>query len=371
MTASPIYVNLPFISDDPEMVERPPDTGNGSSGGSLDPTVEIQPITYTSGQYHTLEDARKAVNSLTRTLGFEVNFSSVKDGKYCNLVCHRHGANGAYGAKGTKRPRSTKATGCPFKVNCKLRNGMWHAKLSNNTHNHGPQDPSELPQLRRERLEELKDEIHERLIVQGDPPADVRRWLREKGITLSDSAFGKAIADARKAALDMPDASQSRAPLRKSMGPEVAVTDDRRFKPYNKPRGAQKCGYCKKPGHRINQCDEYEQKHGHPYQAPVKSQAGGVVLVPGSRYTDAWIGICSVAPVRSAPPSSPPAAVTATAPPAEHVLMTGQDPGFHPGLGTDVTFLEQTFLEMPRAQAQAYLNMPQDQTHLNGHFSAQ
>ncbi|BEJ11645.1 hypothetical protein CspHIS471_0201050 [Cutaneotrichosporon sp. HIS471] len=405
MTTNPIYVNLPFVPDDPEMIERPPDTENGSSGGSLDPTVEIQPITYTSGQYHTLEDARKAVNSLTRTLGFEVNFSSVKDGKYCNLVCHRHGANGAYGAKGTKRPRGTKATGCPFKVNCKLRNGMWHAKLSNNTHNHGPQDPSELPQLRRERLEELKDELHERLIVQGDPPADVRRWLREKGIALSDSAFGKAIADARKAALDMPDAvgepmmaftpstpggnlhtlyipaTVARA-LAEEYGSEVAVTDDRRFKPYNKPRGAQKCGYCKKPGHRINQCDEYEQRHGHPYQAPVKvkrvassSSPGPGTLTPGSESAASVTAKpplpTEVGPVPSATSFSPPATVTATAPPAEHELVTGQDPGFHPSLGTDVTFLEQAFLEMPRTQAQAYLNMPQDQTHLNGHLSAQ
>jgi hypothetical protein len=383
--------------------------GSSSEGGALDPNSEIPPIIYTSGQYHSLEDARKAVNSLTRPLGFEVNFSSVKDGKYCNLVCHRHGANGAYGAKGNKRPRGTKATGCPFKVNCKLRNGMWHSKLSNNTHNHGPQDPSELPQLRRERLEELKDELHERLIVQGDPPTDVRKWLREKGIALSDSAFGKAIADARKAALDMPEpagepmvaftpctpggnlhtlyipAAIARK-LAEEYGSEVAVTDDRRFKPYNKPRGAQRCGYCKKPGHRINQCEEYEQKHGHPYQAPVKAKKDSSSASPGPAThtpgSESAVSATANAPPPTAEAAAVPAAtpahpVTATAhpPPTQQALAAGQGHSFHPGLTADVTFLEQAFLDMPPEQAQAYLNMQQgqqhlNQQHLNGDFGA-
>lgn len=313
----------------------------------------------------------------------------MKDGKYCNLVCHRHGANGAFGAKGNKRPRGTRATGCPFKVNCKLRNGMWLAKLSNNTHNHGPQDPSELPQLRRERLEELKDEIHERLIVQGDPPTELRKFLREKGIQLSDSAFGKAIADARKAALDMPDtagepmvaftpsapggnlhtlyipAAIARA-LAEEYGSEVAVTDDRRFKPYKKPRGAQKCGYCKKPGHRINQCDEYEQKHGHPYQAPVKGKlvASSTSPVPATQTPGSDSAVSASANGRPStaegapPPSAPPVAPPATAHPA-----AGPAHAFHPNLGADVSFLEQAFLDMPPEQAQAYLNLQQNQQH--------
>ncbi|GMK56208.1 hypothetical protein CspeluHIS016_0300480 [Cutaneotrichosporon spelunceum] len=386
MTTRPLYVNLPFVPDGPEMIDRPPDAGTSSQGGQIDPDSDIPAIPYTTGQYHTLEDARKAVNSLTRTLGFEVNFSSVKDGKYCNLVCHRHGANGAYGARGTKRPRGTKATGCPFKVNCKLRHGMWHAKLSNNTHNHGPQDASELPQLRRERLEQLKDEIHERLIVQGDPPADVRRWLRGQGIALSDSAFGKAVADARKAALDMPEAvgepmvaftpslpggnlhtlhipaAVARA-LAEEYGSEIAVTDDRRFKPYNKPRGAQKCGYCKKPGHRINQCDEYEQRHGHPYHAPVKPKraASSSSPVPEAHTSGSESAVSTNANPPAGPVASAPSApVTAAQAPA-HALPAGQEAGFHPGLGADVILLEQAFLEMPPAQAQAYLSMQQGQ----------
>lgn len=66
MTARPIYVNLPFVPDGPEMTERSPGAGGSSQGGPRDHGAEIPPIIYTTGQYHTLEDARKAVNALTR-----------------------------------------------------------------------------------------------------------------------------------------------------------------------------------------------------------------------------------------------------------------------------------------------------------------
>ncbi|CAK9782909.1 unnamed protein product [Cutaneotrichosporon oleaginosum] len=389
MAARPIYVTLPYNPDGPEMLEQSPGAGSSSEGCSTSAT--IPPITFTSGEFHSLEDARKAVNALTRPLGFEVNFSSVKDGKYCNLVCHRHGANGAFGARGTKRPRGTKATGCPFKVNCKLRGGMWLATLAHNTHNHAPQPASELPQLRRERLLALRADIHERLVVRGEAPAAVRSFLRSAGVALSDSAFAKAVADARRAARDAPapapaetmlaftpatpggnlhtlyiPAAVARA-LAQEYGSEVAVGDDRQFGPYSKPRGAQRCGYCKEPGHRINQCNAYEERHGQPYQVSTRKRAlsasseSSAAPAPAAKTMKA----ASAAATAQPPPTdtvSAPATVPDPVPlPAQRPEMAGQSNAFHQSVDVDVSFLEQALFDMPPDQAQAYLDLPQGQ----------